>query len=84
MALDSCNSYPMDTIRSRQLIREHLRERGTVAGLAEAIGCHKITLFHWFAGRTNLGTKTLARMREELPDVPAEVWLEAILEEVAQ
>lgn len=74
----------MDTLRSRQFIREHLRERGTVAGLADVIGCHKVTLFHWFKGRANLGTKTLARMREELPEVPAEVWLEAILEEAAQ
>ena len=74
----------MDTTRSRQLIREHARQRGTVSSLAQAIGCHEITLFRWFSGARNLSARTVARMRDELPDVPAEVWLEAILEEVTQ
>jgi hypothetical protein len=74
----------MEAIRNRQRIREHLRSRGTIASLADAIGCSRITLFRWFAGSRNLSPVILARMREELPDVPAEVWLEAILEEVAQ
>jgi AraC-like DNA-binding protein len=71
----------MEAIRNRQFIREHLRERGTIASLADAIGCSRITLFRWFAGSRNLSPSILARMREELPEVPAEVWLEAIFEE---
>lgn len=52
--------------------------------LARAIDCHEVHLSHWFAGRQNFGPEKLKRMREELPEVPSEVWLEAILEEAAR
>lgn len=74
----------MDTISRRRIIHRAAKARGSLRDLARAIGCHEVHLSHWFAGRENFGPEKLKRLREELPDVPAEVWLEAILEEVAQ
>lgn len=61
----------MDDARTH--LRERIREAGGVTRVAQAVGCHRATIYRHLAGG-DLEPEYRMGLRAALPDVPAEVW----------
>jgi hypothetical protein len=66
---------------ARQLIMSRLRAHGSIAHVAQVVGCHRTLLYHFEAGSRTLGPGLVSRIRCRIPecaDISDEQWLVAM------
>jgi hypothetical protein len=65
----------------RHLIMSCLRAHGSIAHVAQVVGCHRTLLYHFEAGSRTLGPGLVSRIRCRIPEcksVTDEQWLAAM------